>query len=284
MSYVEMGLIVQDFLHDVPAYPYLWVPHCIMMSLGLRATLGDGQRALKFARDHPLSCYMLAILYTFPGGILSTLLLAEPPLDFLVNTSAVVVMTIAWYLVFYSPRDFFARMIDSMQLRSPLSTLQDFLRLHLCLSGVATIHQLHPGAFFYPMIFAVVKSSGFMFLKYAEYVLVKGVDRAFIIPHHSSKTCILASAAFAAQAVGYVSLGVKPILAGFTLLCVNLRIMSIFTNADPYEWFESALCSLVFGNNASSSLANKTAEQQQENNGMSTNNGGTQKKKNKKNN
>merc|ERR1719361_154418 len=117
---IEQLQAVQEFVYSIPAFPYLWIPHCILMSMALRATVGG----LKFSRTHPLACYMMAIVYTFPGGILASLLLGEPPLAFLANTPAMMVMTVAWYLVFYAPYDFFVKMIGFLHVRHVLGFLQ----------------------------------------------------------------------------------------------------------------------------------------------------------------
>jgi hypothetical protein len=36
-----------------------------------------------FARQQPLSCLVLGLVYTYPGGLLASLLLARPLLSFL---------------------------------------------------------------------------------------------------------------------------------------------------------------------------------------------------------
>ena len=69
------------------------------------------------------------------------------------------------------------------------------------LIGVQTIAKTHPHAPLYALAFGFVKSCAFIFLKYVVDVAVGGGinGRAFEINHHSSKSCILAAAAFTAQ-------------------------------------------------------------------------------------
>ena len=66
-------------LLSTPAFPHLWLPHCLLMCLALRATLGGGAPALAFARRHPLSCWLLGAAYTFAGALLGRLLRAHIP-------------------------------------------------------------------------------------------------------------------------------------------------------------------------------------------------------------
>ena len=244
----EQIQLLQDFVSNVPVFPYLWIPHCILMSLAVRATVGG----LKFSRSHPLSCYMMAVLYTFPGGIVAAVLLAEPPLAFLTNTPSMVAMTIVWYLVFYAPYDFFAKLIGLLHLRFPLGFLQDFLRIQLVIAGVNTVHALHPNTVLYPIVVATAKSSGFMFIKYAEAVIFNAKPpNGFAVPNHHSKTCILAAVLFTARSAGYLDVGVKPLLLIHLLIALSLRIASMLPTAtvepDPYLVFEDVTCYVLFG-------------------------------------
>lgn len=253
---------ISEQINAFPAFPYLWVPHCVIMSLALRTTLGaDGWKS--FSRRHPLSCFMLAVMYTFPGGILAAALMGEPVLAFTLNTPFVAAMAAAWYLVFYSPSDVFVSVVDSLRLRVPMGAMQDFLRIHLVVSGVQTVHATHPGSVLYPVVFAVCKSSGFMFLKYAEHVLVSGgVQKAFVIPHHSTKTCIVASAAFTAHSLGHfpAAVGVDALFAVLVAVAVLLRLLTALTDLDPYAPFERLVCLVLFGGAADDESKDATAK------------------------
>jgi len=93
---------------------------------------------------------------------------------------------------------------------------------------------------------SVCKSSGFMVLKYVEHVLEAGWSKPFTIPNYPTKTCVLASTAFAAQACGLFDFGSNSgLLAGLTLLAVNLRLFC--QTMDPYEGFENITCNVFFG-------------------------------------
>ncbi len=56
----------------------------------------------------------------------------------------------------------------------PFGATQDFLRIQLVQSGVDAIAKSHRGAFLYAFVFAACKSSGFVFIKYAEQVRKEG--------------------------------------------------------------------------------------------------------------
>ena len=263
----ELIRIVQAFVYSVPIFPYLWIPHCIMMSLAVRATVGG----VKFAKSHPLACYMMAVVYTFPGGILASIALAEPPLAFLANTPSMVTMSITWYLIFFSPYDVFAKLIASMHLRYPLGFLQDFQRIQLVISAVQTIHALHPNTLLYPIVIATIKSSGLMFIKYVEAILFNvKLPTGFTVPNHTSKTCILAAVLFTARSAGILDVGVKPLLLCHVLLSLSLRIASMFPSShaepDPYLMFERASCYVLFGEDDEHETGKNTCGAKQESN------------------
>lgn len=236
--------IVQDFLLHVPAFPYLWIPHCIMMSWNLRQTYGKD--ALNLAKSQPLSCFIRALFYTYPGGILAALLASEPPLAFLANTPSILSMIISWYLIFFAPADFFVALLSRLRLAFVFSILQDFQRLQLCLQGVQYIGKTHPHAFLYMTFFATCKSSGFMVIKYVEHLLDHGLVKPFHIPNYPTKTCVLASMAFAADASGILSLGAPSILTYFSFLVLTLRLF-VNNQTDPYIWLESLPYGLLYG-------------------------------------
>ena len=166
MAPLDGLLVLQETLFTFPIFPVLWIAHCVLQCLSLRATLNSHHgSALDFARQSPLSCFILTIFYTYPGGIMGCILSSEPPLASLANTNQVIVMLIAWYLVFYCPGDYFEKTISALFLRTPMCIMQDFQRLHLVILGVNKIHKLYPNALLYPVVYATCSSSGFMFLK-----------------------------------------------------------------------------------------------------------------------
>lgn len=243
-------MLLRELVLNTPTFPYLWVPHCILMNIALRATLGI-EHGPQFARQHPLSCLLLALLYNYPGALLANLLLAKPLLSFLLISHTLYATLLAWYLVFYSPQDLFYRLIMSSKLVPVLAALQDWLRIGLVLSGLQTINDESPGHLFYPVIFALIKSSGFMLVKYAEHVLLHGLNKAFSIPNQASKTMLFAAVVLQVQMVyGLLPLSETDLYCYLVLLAVILRLLTAaFTEGewDPYAGFEHGLCTLLYG-------------------------------------
>lgn len=245
-----------SLVQQTPVYPFLWIPHCIMMNLALRATLGHGLAARNFARQNPLSCYIMSILYIFPGGLLSLLLLNQPLLTILTWSNQLYSATVIWYLMFFGPGDFLYKILTTVPLVTLLfAAAQDWQRVGLVVSGVTTILDSNPGTFLYPVVFATLKSSGFMFVKYVEQLAEHGVDKvAFVLPHHSTKTMVVSAALLTSHQLDILpglseTMEFRDLHTYLVLIAVSLRILTtlVFKNWDPYSSLESQTCSLLYG-------------------------------------
>ena len=86
-----------------------------------------------------------------------------------------------------------------------------------------------------------------MVVKYIEHLIDHGLVQPFHIPNYPTKTCVLASMAFAADATGLLTLGGSTvILTCFSLLVLSLRLF-VANQSDPYAWLESLTYGLVYG-------------------------------------
>ena len=101
------------------------------------------------------------------------------------------------------------------------------LFLDLVLSGVKTIISDYPDAFLYPVVFATIKSTGFMIVKWMEHTLVNGLSKPFTVPHHSSKTMFFAACILTAHHQGYIiSATQENLFASLVLLTFTFRILT----------------------------------------------------------
>ena len=87
--------------------------------------------------------------------------------------------------------------------------------------------------------------------------------RAFVVPHHSSKTTVLASALLVAQAHGRLPVSGENLYAGLVLGAIFLRLLTTYVNKvklnrsskktiliqdwDPYQGMENNICGLLYG-------------------------------------
>jgi len=231
----------------------LWIAHCVIMSVNLRLTIGSGART--FAQKHPLSTYALAIVYTFPGGIIANLFMGEPLFGFLASTNLVVTASVAWYLTFFSPGDIYFSVFHRPAVLLPLACLQDIQRLFLARAGAKEILAIHPNAYLYAILLSSMKSSGFLLYKYFEGLFFKVVEgqKAFVglkIAPNATKTCLFAGILFTAQEANILKVTPDLLMQAMVVLALTLRVSSVVLGSpdpDPYLPIENVTCNVVFG-------------------------------------
>jgi len=231
-------------LTSTPAWPWLWLPHCILSCLAARTRLGGRSALLQSA---PLSCYLVSLLYTYPGGILSQLLLARSPLAILAQPAQFAAFTAVWYLVCYTP--LVPRLPGPALLLALLA--QDLQRIGLVSAGVRAALALYPNTFLIPVLVATVKSSGFMLVKYYEHILLHGLDRGFSLPNHATKTMVVAGSVLTAGELGWLAASHSDLFTWLVLLAWTVRLSTAalpgWQDWDPYCGLEATACSVVFG-------------------------------------
>lgn len=213
-------------LLSLPVFPLLWLPHCTIMLLTLRATLGP--TALTLARRSPLSCYLLGLAYTFAGALTSLVLRGKPLLGLLALSPQLYSFTVVWYLMLYFPGDTVYKSLTLLPVAPLLAAAQDWMRILAVKNGVSSCLQDYPGSFLVPVVFASLTSSGFMLVKYLEQVLQTG-DFTFKIRHPSSKTMVVAALLLTAQHLGHLP-GISPddLYCCLVLYAVAVRLLTSF--------------------------------------------------------
>ena len=81
------------------------------------------------------------------------------------------------------------------------------------------------------MVFATLKSSGFMIVKYCEQILLSGLSKAFVLPHHATKTMVVAACLLTAQQTDVLSVDYNDLFCGLVLFAVIVRLVTswVFT-------------------------------------------------------
>ena len=89
-----------------------------------------------------------------------------------------------------------------------------------------TILENHPNSFLYPVVFATLKSSGFMIVKYCEQILLSGLSKAFVLPHHATKTMVVAACLLTAQQMDMLSVDYNDLFCGLVLMAIFVRLLT----------------------------------------------------------
>ncbi|VDO09643.1 unnamed protein product [Brugia timori] len=133
MSFVDYIRLDQEILTGAASrvqrlrmYPYFDLAHYILMTISVRDDLGTG--ASLFSRKHPLSCWLSSMLMCFAGSISANFFLGEPVIAPFKRHDDILLATLVWYFVFYSPFDIVYKVSKLLPIKVVLSILKEVRR------------------------------------------------------------------------------------------------------------------------------------------------------------
>src|SRR5687768_10505291 len=101
----------------------------------------------------------------FSGTILATFLLGEPLLEPLKNTESLILATIIWYLIFYSPLDIAYLLSKTLPCRLIFASLKEMGRCHKVLDGVNAAAKVYPQSYLAMALIGMIRGNGSAFMK-----------------------------------------------------------------------------------------------------------------------
>ncbi|EYB96444.1 hypothetical protein Y032_0150g2756 [Ancylostoma ceylanicum] len=165
-------------LQKLRMYPYFDVAHYLLMCESVRADLGAS--SLPFSRRHPFSCWLSSMLMCFAGGLLACFMLGEPVITPFRRHDDILLASLVWYGVFYSPFDIVHKLISFKLIKVVVSIAKEVQRTHKVLLTAININL--------PVTFVFHLKSAFSsnFLPYTYRILTKiglryKMDTIFVI-------------------------------------------------------------------------------------------------------
>ena len=113
--------------------------------------------AQHFTRRHPLSCWLSTMFLSFSGSFLSNFLLGFSPIKDFVHYQHLLLATICWYFVFYSPFDIVTRLIRFIPIRILLGICKEIQRTKKIFDGVHSTLALYPDGYLIVILIGAVK-------------------------------------------------------------------------------------------------------------------------------
>ncbi|NXS52742.1 T38BB protein, partial [Brachypteracias leptosomus] len=95
--------------------------------------------AVEVSVRSPVACWFSAMLHCFGGSVLSSLMLAEPPVAFLGKGTHILLASSIWYLVFYCPQDIFYRCFSFRPLWLLVAGMKEVTRTWKIIAGIASV-------------------------------------------------------------------------------------------------------------------------------------------------
>lgn len=246
----EVLLSAGNYVQRLKMYPYFDVAHYILMISLVREDLGNGCSV--FSRRHPLSCWLSSITVCFAGSFLANFLLGEPVIATFKRHEDILLATIVWYLVFYSPFDVIYKLSKFLPLKVALYILKETQRVYKIHQGVAYAVKLYPNAFLIHMIIGTAKGAGSGIIRIFEQ-LIRGVwiptHNEILRPTFTTKACVLASIVFTLDKnSAYINLPSSIVYLGLVLFFIYFKLSALlFKVTDPLSPIENLFCAIFLG-------------------------------------
>ncbi|KAJ2948653.1 hypothetical protein O0L34_g7907 [Tuta absoluta] len=231
-------------------YPYFDIAHSLLCALAVKEDLGAG--AQTFSRKHPLSCWLSTMLVIFSGGMVANGLLGEPILAPLKNTPQLVIGTITWYVVFYTPFDVGYKVAKFLPVKVVASAMKEIYRAKKVYDGVSHAAKLYPNAYVIMIIIGTLKGNGAGFTRLVER-LIRGAWTPTAMetmqPSFYTKASLVASVIFVLdKKTDLISAPHALVYFGIVIFFVYFKLSSILLGIhDPFVPFENLFCALFLG-------------------------------------
>ncbi|XP_022128496.1 trimeric intracellular cation channel type 1B.1 [Pieris rapae] len=231
-------------------YPYFDIAHSLLCALAVREDLGAGAQA--FSRKHPLACWLSTMLVIFAGGMVANGLLGEPILAPLKNTPQLLIGTITWYVVFYTPFDVGYKVAKFLPVKVTAAAMKEIYRAKKVYDGVSHAAKLYPNAYIIMVIIGTIKGNGAGFTKLVER-LVRGAWTPTAMetmqPTFYTKASLVASIIFVLdKKTDLISAPHALVYFGIVIFFVYFKLSSILLGIhDPFVPFENLFSALFLG-------------------------------------
>jgi hypothetical protein len=204
-----------------------------------------------FSRKHPLSCWLSSMLMCFAGAVLTNLLTGESPTAPFSNHRDLLLASLVWYAINYTPFDLTYKFCKFLPIKVTLNCLKEVQHANKVHHGVTFGLKYFPYSYPLVCLFGVVKGSGVYFMRFLDR-LVRGVwiptSHEFLIPSLSTKASLYASIAFILHHVGWLTLEHQQLYLWVVIIYIATRILSLLVGIhDPFLPFENLFCGLFFG-------------------------------------
>ncbi|XP_039206376.1 trimeric intracellular cation channel type B isoform X1 [Crotalus tigris] len=240
----------------LPMFPFFDLAHYTASILSLKEQRG----VVEVAYGSPLACWFSAMLYCFGGSILSSLMLAEPLIAFLANTTGVLLASSVWYLIFYCPRDLAYRCLCFPPIRLMIAGMKEVTRTWKITGGIVHAHKRFADAWLIMIGVGWARGAGGGLISNFEQ-LVRGVwkpeTNELLKMSYPVKVSLMGAVLFTMQCNFYLPITKHNLMLLYTLFLVITKINMMVTGCttSPFASLEEPLARLFFGQKPTGSQA-----------------------------
>ncbi|XP_067107055.1 LOW QUALITY PROTEIN: trimeric intracellular cation channel type B [Osmerus mordax] len=234
-------------LAGLSMFPYFDIAHYIVSVMSLREQPG----VLEVSRRSPLACWFSSMLFCFGGAVLSGLMMAEPLIAPLNNSTNVLLASLIWYLVFYCPHDVMYSVAAVVPLRMVLTAMKEVTRTWKVLGGVTQAHSKYRDSLLVMVAVGWAKGAGGGLISNFEQ-LVRGVwkpeTNELLKMSYPTKITLVGAVLFSLQQTQYLPLQKHHLMLLYTIFTVvnKTRMMLTGSSSSPFAPIESAVYQTLF--------------------------------------
>ncbi|NXU58324.1 TM38B protein, partial [Turnix velox] len=208
--------------------------------------------AVDVSAQSPIASWFSAMLCCFGGSVLSSLMLAEPPIAFMSRNINILLASSVWYLMFYSPRDIFYRCFAFLPLRLLVTGMKEVTRTWKITAGIAHAESHFKDAWLVMVVVGWARGAGGSLISNFEQ-LVRGVwkpeSNELLKMSYSVEVTLIGSVLFTLQNRQYLPIERHNLVFLYTVFIVVTKVTMMLTRSttSPFAPIEAALGYMFFG-------------------------------------
>lgn len=184
-----------DTIKELDMFPYFYCANFIHKSMIIR----NDSYPEEFSRDHPFASYISTMVACFAGNIMSNALLGLPIVDPWSDTQLVIMASIMWYLINYSPFDVFHKIYSIMPAELMIGLMVEIYRCNKIYEGINLASDKYSESPFVIIAIGTVSGNGIRFIEMLHR-LVRGLwspdEVEFMMPSCDTRSSLIASILF----------------------------------------------------------------------------------------
>ncbi|XP_059110349.1 trimeric intracellular cation channel type B [Peromyscus eremicus] len=252
-------------------FPFFDVAHYLVSVMALKQRPG----AAAVAWSNPVSSWLSAMLHCFGGGILSCVLLAEPPLKFLTNHTNILLASSIWYIVFFCPRDLVSQGYSYLPIQLLAAGMKEVTRTWKIVGGVTHANSYYKNGWIVMIAIGWARGAGGVIVTSCEQLLKgdwKPKGDEWLKMSFPSKVTLLGSIIFTFQQTKHLAVSKHDLMFLYTFFLVTIKVTMMVTKDSTVTLapFEDTLSRMLFGWQQQFSLSEKQTESKPSSNGTTS--------------
>ncbi|XP_059870375.1 trimeric intracellular cation channel type B isoform X3 [Delphinus delphis] len=203
-------------------FPFFDIAHYLVSVMALKHQPG----AVAVAWKNPLSSWFTAMLHCFGGGILSCVLLGEPPLRFLANSTNILLASSIWYIVFFCPRDLVSQGYSFLPVQLLAVGMKEVTRTWKIVGGVTHANSYYKNGWIVMIAIGWARGAGGSIITNFEQ-LVKGCWKPeadeWLKMSYPAKVTLLGSVIFTFQQTNHLAISRHNLMFLYTMFLVATK-------------------------------------------------------------